>query len=199
MKGLFDTSLPQHWSATCYQEYCFDIAKEHFPKILHIIFNATALILNANKAQKVPVAMVFRKASQELIAAAICQYFPNEDPNVPGNFSLVWTFDEADIPSNAIIQSLDNAETHTFFRAVAGSKWNIEFESVGALIGLCNVTLNEIKKWLDENATESGEIGVEAEDVMIARVAVENGEKVYSIEPAPLIKQLIKNDAAIEK
>ena len=40
---------------------------------------------------------------------------------------------------------------------------------------------------------------VEQDAIFQARVAVENGEKVFAIEPAAEIKVLIKSDAMIEK
>lgn len=199
IKSVFDTSLPDHWSKSCFQEYQYDIAPEHFTKIMHIIFNATADMLNKSKVQKQPVVMSFNKLSGELIAAAICQYFENEDPNAPGNFTLVWTFDESDIPDNAAKIDFMNPDTYPFYRAWAGKKWNIEFNSVGDMVNLINLSLSETKKYLDENASETEEVGVEIEDIMTARVAVEDGVKVFAIEPAQLIKQLVKNDAAIEK
>ena len=59
--------------------------------------------------------------------------------------------------------------------------------------------LQQIYKWLDENAKEGEEVIVEQDGIFQARVAVENGEKVFAIEPAGEVKMLIKDDAAIEK
>ena len=55
-----------------------------------------------------------------------------------------------------------------------------------------------IKKWLDDNADESDTNGVELPGVIQFRVAVENGEKVFSAEPDGEIKQMVKDDKAIE-
>ena len=51
----------------------------------------------------------------------------------------------------------------------------------------------------NENASEKEEVGVELDGVFQARVAVEDGKKVFAIEPAGEIKVLIKDDASIEK
>lgn len=200
MKGLYDTSLPNNWSKKLYEEHYFDIAPEHFDKIASVLFEATAQILSNSKSKDKPVAMVFRKINNELLGAAICEYFANEeDTSKPGNYSLVWTFYEDDIPANAVIVDLNNAATHSFFRAVAGSKWNFEFDTVGDMIILLGSILEDTKKWLDENAKEGAEVGVEVEGIYQAMVSIENGEKIFAIVPDGLIKVLIKDDASIEK
>ena len=48
------------------------------------------------------------------------------------------------------------------------------------------------KKWLDNNAVDGEEVGVEMDGVFQASVAVENGEKVFSIVPDGEIKKIIK-------
>jgi len=56
-----------------------------------------------------------------------------------------------------------------------------------------------LRRWLDENAKENEVVSIEQDGVFEARVAVENGEKVFAIEPAGEVKIIIKDDAAIEK
>ena len=59
--------------------------------------------------------------------------------------------------------------------------------------------LVQLHKWLDENAKEDMVESIELDGVFTARVGVEDGVKVFSIEPHGEIKNLIKDDAAIEK
>ena len=71
--------------------------------------------------------------------------------------------------------------------------------SVESIYETTKYVLKTIRKWLDENAVDKEERGVELDGVFEARVAVEEGgEKVMSIEPAGEIKKLIKDDSAIE-
>ena len=52
-------------------------------------------------------------------------------------------------------------------------------------------------RW-DDNASDVEETGVKLEGVVQFRVVVEDGEKVFAIEPEGEIKQLIKDDSSIE-
>lgn len=199
MKKLVDTKLPDNFSKGIYEEHNFDLAPEHVDKISYTLFTATSNILNASKTKDRPTTFEFSKLDGQFVAGAIVQYFENEDPSKPGNWSLVWTFNEADIPENAKRLSIKSHESHNYFRAIAGDKWGIRFRHPEAIIVLMTYFLQTLFKWLDENAKENEEVGVEQDAVFQARVAVENGQKVFALEPAGEIKMLIKDDAAIEK
>lgn len=200
MKKLFDTSLPEMWSKGLFEEKCYDLAAEHMDKILYTLFTATGQLLNGAKSMERAAAFTFERMDNTLIAAAIVEYFVNEDnPDKPGNWSFVWTFDETDIPENALRISIKDPQTHSYFRSIAGDKWGLTFKDAGCLIVLQTYTLEQIYKWLDENASEKEEVGVSLDAVFQARVAVEGGVKVFALEPAGEIKELIKGDAMIEK
>ena len=196
---LFDTNLPSMYSKGLYEEKCSDLAPEHTDKIFDVIFTGTANLLNQAKSQSKPTAFTFRKVDSSLIAAAIVQFFPNDDKENPGNWNLVWTFDEKNIPEGSLIIDLSDTQTHSYFRAVAGEKYGMRFKGVSELVDCLIYALTTLKKWLDENAKENVEVSVELDGFFQARVAVENGEKVFAIEPDGEIKNLIKDDAAIEK
>jgi hypothetical protein len=72
------------------------------------------------------------------------------------------------------------------------------FKDVSAITEINRYLLVQIKKWLDENAKEGEEVGVEEPGIFQASVVVENGEKVFSLVPEGEIKKLIKDDSAIE-
>jgi hypothetical protein len=194
---LFETSLPQNYSKGLYEEKNYDLAPEH--KILYTVFTGVSELLNAFKNKEKPISFVFDRLDGSVIAAAICQYFPNEDDSKPGNWSLVWTFDESDIPENADRYSIVDERSHPFFRGIAGEKWGLKFKDISCLVTLTSYALEQIYKWLDENADSNNEVSVELESVFQARVAVEDGQKVFALEPAGEIKMLIKDDASIEK
>ena len=196
---LFDTNLPAMYSKGLYEEKCSDLAPEHMDKMFDVIFTGTANLLSQAKSKDKATAFTFRKIDGSLIAAAVVQYFENEDKKNPGNWSLVWTFDEADIPENSLLIDFSDTQTHSYFRAVAGEKYGMRFEGVAELVDCLVYALSTLKKWLDENAKENAETSIELDGFFQARVAVENGEKIFAIEPDGEIKNLIKDDAAIEK
>lgn len=198
--SIFDTSMPKSWSEEMMYEFEWDLRPEFLPKILECIFIATSEVLSSAKIIDKPVALVYRKANKEVVAAAIVQFFPNdEDPTKPGNWSLVWTFDEKDIPENAQIIEGTDPNVYVYFRAVAGSRFSFEYDALDVINVLNIASIGAVKKWLDENAKENDIICVEIENVFQARVAVEGGVKIFAIEPAGEVKMLIKDDAAIEK
>ena len=196
---LFDTQMPQMYSKALFEEKCTDLAPEHTGKMLDVVFTGTANLLNQAKSKDKATVFTFRKINGDLIAAAMVRFFENEDTNNPGNWSLVWTFDDADIPEGALVIDLSDSQTHSYFRAVAGEKYGMRFEDTAAMTDCLTYALIHVKKWLDENAKEGTEVSLEFDGFFQARVAIENGEKVFAIEPDGEIKNLIKDDAAIEK
>ena len=196
---LFDTNLPAMYSKGLFEEKNADLALEHTDKMFDTLFTGAANLLNQAKSMDKATALCFRNIDHSLIAASIVQFFPGETDDVPGNWSIVWTFDEADIPEGSTIIEFENPQTHSYFRAVAGEKYGMRFEGVSELVDCLTYALIQLKKWLDENAKEGAEVSVEQDGIFQARVGVENGEKVFALEMDGLVKQLVKSDSAIEK
>lgn len=196
---LFDTTLPMGFSKMLFEEKNYDLAAEHTDKIATVLFTAVAGILNGAKEKERPVAFTFDRLDGSIAAACIVRFFENEDPTKPGNWNMVWTFDESDIPEGSKLITIKDPLSHSFFRAIAGEKYGIKFKNPDCLVELFIGLLEQIRKWLDENAAADKEVCVELDSVFQARVAVEGGEKVFALEAAGEIKQLIKDDASIEK
>ncbi len=196
---LMETTLPSMYSKGLFEEKCMDLAPEHMDKMLDVLFTGVSNILAATKTKEHPVAFAFRKEDKSFIAAGMVQYFDAEDKNNPGNWSIVWTFDEADIPENALKMDLSDPQTHSYFIAVAGEKYGIQYKTDAALCVCLTYALIQLKKWLDENAKEGSEVELEMDGYFKARVAVENGVKVFALGIEAEVKNIIKDDAAIEK
>lgn len=196
---LFETNLPANYSRMLFEEKCLDLSPNHMDKMFDVIFTGVANLLNQSKSKEKATAFTFKKIDGSLVAAAIVQYFPNSDTSNPGNWSLVWTFDQNDIPTDALVIDFSDTQTHSYFRAVAGEKYGMRFEDQAALTDCLTSALIQLKKWLDENAKDGAETMIELDGFFQARVTVENGEKVFALEPNGEIKNLIKDDAAIEK
>ena len=199
IRELKETKIPQFYSTGLYSEAGYDLAQEHTDKILSVIVEGTTRCLADIKSKDFPVAFVFEEANKTFIAAAIVEYFPNEDDATkPGNWNYSWTFNKEDIPENARICTPYDNELATYFRSVANTKFSMGFDSVESMGDIFRYLLKTIIKYLDDNASESEENGVKLDGVIQFRVAVEDGKKVMSAEPDGEIKQLIKDDAAIE-
>ena len=199
------TSIPQVVSNGLYKEIGYEFAAEHIDKLLTtIVFGVTECISDI-KNKETPVAFVINEPNDEFIIAAICQYFPNEDDaSAPGNWSYTWTFDKDDIPENAKICSLYDNEYSIYFRNIAASKFSMGFHKAEYCGDMGRYLMKMIKRWLTDNAgkaDDNGELidGTELAGVIQFRTAVENDEVVISAEPDGEVKQMIKDDAAIEK
>ena len=196
---LFDTNLPAMYSKVLYEEKNADLAAEHTDKIIDVTFTATAVFLNVVKKKNKPAALTFNALDKTVVAAAVIQYFENDDKKKPGNWNLFFTFNEDDIPKDATVYSINDPQIHPYFRSCAGEKYHFTYNNPETIIHLPVTVFEQLKKWLDENAKEGEEVTIEQDGVFQARVAVEGGEKVFAIEPDGEIKVLIKDDAAIEK
>lgn len=193
-----DTKIPNIYSTGLYSEKGYDISWEHTNKVLDVIINGVTECLADIKSKDYPVVFMFKEGEKNFIAAAIVEYYKNEDETKPGNWNYSWTFNEEDIPENAQIKDPYDIKLASYFRAVGLNKYSMEFDKV-EYQGDCFVyLLKVIKKYLDDNATEGEENGAKIDGLVQFRVAVEDGEKVMSIEVDGEIKQLIKDDAAIE-
>ena len=198
IKNLFDTKLPFNWTERCSQELNYSVAEAHYDKIVYVIFKAVTGLLSNAKSKSEPTTFVFDNMGKE-VANATVQYFADEDDTAAGTWSIVWSFDSEDIPANAKKIFLTNVDTHPYFNGAGTAKYGLSFYSDGDLVAIVNVTLEELKKYLEENAKEGEVVGVEVPNVVQARVTVENGVKVFAIEPAGEIKMDIKDDSVSEK
>lgn len=161
-------------------------------------FAATGDVLRGIKALDKPAAFIFRDSADQMIVAAIVKHIPSEDEEHPeGNWSYVWTFDPEDITEDMIIADINNESNANTFVVRGGEKWGMEYLP-GTVVPIHTTFFKVLKDWLLTNAKEDEEMEIELENVFLARAAVEDGEKIISIEPLGKMVQLIKDDAELE-
>lgn len=197
---LKDTPIPKNYSTGLYHEKGYDLAADHTNKVLEVLVLGVTECLASLKSKEYPVAYTFTESNGEFIAAAIVQYFANEDdPTKPGNWNYSWTFDKEDLPEGNFREIPSNdIDRLSFFRAVGMTKYGMVFEQPDYAGDLFRYLLTVIKNYLNDNASEAEEKAVKYDGLIQFRVAVEDGEKVMSIEVDGEVKQIIKDDAAIE-
>jgi hypothetical protein len=199
MINLMESQIPQNYQTGIYNEKGYELAPEHVDKIADVLFSGVTDCLADIKSKDIPVAFIFEQNNQDFIAGALVQFIPNEDDSTKaGSWSYVWTWYKEDIPSNARLIRATDIEMSVYFRGTGMRKYGLQWEDVNAINECCRYLLSKIKSWLDENAVDGEEVGVELKGVFQASVAVENGEKVFSIVPDGEIKKMIKDDSAIE-
>lgn len=199
MIKLMESQIPQNYSTGLYSEKDYDLSADHTNIVADILFTGVAQCLGDVKDRKFPSAFVFEANNKDFIAAAIVQYFENkDDPSKPGNWSYTWTWYKDDVPANSKIYRTTQQELSSYFRGVSQGKYGMAFKDVAGITEVNRYLLVQIKKWLDENAKEGEEVGVEEPGIFQASVVIEDGEKVFSLVPEGEIKKLIKDDSAIE-
>ena len=197
LQQLKDTKIPTIYQTGLYNEKNMNVSWEHTDKVLDVLVHGTTECLSNIKSKDYPVAFVFREQNEEFIAAAIIEFFEGKGDEV-GNLSYTWTFNESDIPEKARKISPYDQEFLSFFRSSAFSKYGMLFDAPDYAGVMFNYLLSVIKKYLLDNASETEEWGVKLDGVIQFRVVVENGEKLLSAEADGEIKQIVKDDAAIE-
>ena len=197
MKKLMESTIPENYSASLDKQQ-LEVSPNHTDKIAVILFTAVSNCLKVVKDKDKQVAFKFSDLKGDLIAAALVEFHKSDDKDNPGNWSYVWTFDEKDIKPDAYVLSMNSTEVHQYFVAVASSKYNMAFEGANYIVQVTNEFLETLKRWLTDNASDKQEEGVILDGVFQARVAIEDGEVVKSIEVIGETKALIKGDGDIE-
>ena len=131
---LSETSMPQNYSKGLLEDKLYDIAPDHTGKFGYILFHGVANLLAANKDKNKPVAFILNRMDGKVVAVAILQFFEGADKNTPGNWNLVWSFDENDVPADAKKIFLKDPNTHPFFVTVAANRYSMEFKTSSAII-----------------------------------------------------------------
>ena len=199
MIKLMESQIPQNYATGIYNEKGYELGAEYTDKIVDVLFTGVTDCLADVKKQDHPTAFVFEQNTKDFIVAAVVQVLPNEDDATkPGSWSYIWTWYKDDVPSNATLVRCTDIEMSVYFRSIATRKYGIQWKDVDAIHECCRYLILQIKKWLDNNAVEGEVVGVEEEGLFQASVAIENGEKVYSIVPDGEMKKMIKDDSMIE-
>ena len=199
VKDFKDSSVPQSYSMGAYSEMNYNVANQHVWKVLDTMIHGTTEILRDIKSQEQPVAYIYTKGDTFLIGAYV-EFFPNEDdPTKPGNWTYTWTFDETDIPENARRVTSYDATYLSYFRTYGANKHDMYAKTSDMNGDLNGYMIVMIRKWLDENASESDVVVLRLDGIVDFKVQVENGEKIFACIQDGEITQRIKDDANIEK
>ena len=200
LKKFKESNVPQIFSSGLYAEKQYNIGQEHVWKILDIMVNGVAEVLKNVKSKEHPVVFIFKNVD-DFQLACIVEYFPGADEGKPGNWSMTWTFNEEDVPTeedHARYITPFDADMTSIFWTYGINHHDVAFKHAEYQGTTFNYLVKLIKKWLDENASETEVVGLELPGVVTFKVQIENGEKFFSCEVDGEIKQIIKDDASIE-
>ena len=176
-------------------------------RIVKAFFASSAAYLSKVKVTKSDeaVALVLSDITGNFKFAGIVEYHENKDnPDEPGNWSYVMTFDP---------KTLDNLEKNKnvkkllyssdafkgVFDKVSYDIAGIQFQHQTYMFDACVLVVDTLLQVLDREAKEGEVVDIELPGYFTASVSVEDGEKVFAITPDGHMKQIIKDDTALDK
>lgn len=193
-----DTSIAQMYSETLggmSPSYVVGANVSHM--IYEILMTSMSDYLKLVSSTNDKVALSFEDAAGNMYFAGLVQHHKGED-DMPGNFSYTITTDKEDLEGFKVY-TVSDPNYLQLVSATAHSMHGMIFHVQSHIIVLFNQAAKTLLDWLDVNASDKEEKTVKLDGFFTASVAVEDGEKVFSIVPDGAMKRLIKNDASIEK
>lgn len=176
-------------------------------RVMKSFFAATAAYLSRMKVSKADeaVALVLTDVSGNFKFGSVVEYHENEEnPDEPGNWSLVMTFNEEDITNleakKTVKKLLYGGDAFkSVFDKVAYDVGAIEFQHEAYMYDACLLVIDTLIQILDREADPNNVVDIECPGYFTASVSVEFGEKVFAITPDGHLKAIIKDDVALEK
>ncbi len=176
-------------------------------RITKAFFAATSAYLSKVKVTKSDeaVALVLTDISGNFKFASIVEYHENNDnPDEPGNWSYVMTFDSATLDnlekSKTVKKLLYSSDAFKgVFDKVSYDIAGIQFEHQGYMFDACMLVVDTLVQVLDREAKDGEIVDIELPGYFTASVSVEDGEKVFAITPDGHMKQIIKDDTALDR
>ena len=176
-------------------------------RINKAFFAASAAYLSKVKVSKSDeaVALVLTDVSGNFKFAGIVEYHENkENPDEPGNWSYVMTFNPKTLDNiekkkglKKLLYSSDDFKA--VFDKVAYDVAAIQFQHQTYMFDACLLTIDTLLQVLDREAKENEIVDIELPGYFKATVSIEDGEKVFAITPDGHMKQIIKDDVALDK
>ena len=200
---LNDCSLTGELRAHLKDEYSMLVPEYIINNVYQSLFQSCALMVKYHSDKKYrKIGFSFKDINGEFIFGTILTFTPPEDEESEdgGNWNLDMTFNKDDMEEcdNSLDNFSDvyftilNTQMYSQFRGHCASNRDLSI-----IISEC---MKAILNFLDSNSNETNEdVSLEMDDVFMATVGFENGRKVYTITPGAAIKQIVKNDDAVEK
>ena len=176
-------------------------------RIVKAFFASSAAYLSKVKVSKTDeaVALVLTDVAGNFKFAGIVEYHENKDnPDEPGNWSYVMTFDPKTLDniekSKSLKKLLYSSDAfNAIFDKVAYDVAAIQFQHQTYMFDACLLVVDTLLQVLDREAKEGEIVDIELPGYFTASVSVEDGEKVFAVTPDGHMKQIIKDDTALDK
>ena len=173
-------------------------------RIVKAFFASTAAYLSKVKQSKEDeaTALILSDLTGIFKFAAIVE-FHNGDGDAD-NWSFTMTFNEDDLKDiekkKVLKKHLYSTEMFkSVFDKVAYDIAAIEFQHESYMFDACQLVIDTLIQILDREAKVGETVDVEMPGYFIASVSVEGDEKIFGIVPDGHMKEIIKDDTALEK
>ena len=185
---LLETSIPANYSEIV-KAMGFRIEPIYVDRLFNAGFTSVAHFLQLTKT-KGKVALKLTDENNTFLFAAIVLYVPAEN-KMPASYTFEITFDEDDI-ENAQVYEMEDNEFKKILNNVSFSSAGMRFKNDNGLLYTYKFLFKSLVDWLKTN---DGKI---EHDTFTAISEVEGEERLMSIVPDGVTKQLVKGDATEE-
>lgn len=200
-KKFKESPIPEDFSKVLSKQSLL-LGPQHSYRVAVVMLTGISNYLGAVKNYQVPKGVIIRSSSNEFLAGAIVEYFPNEaDPTNPssGRWDYSWTCYEDDMKGVDCINFTENSAILVYFTSAANNLYNMKFASPDVCVACIITMLEMILNWVKDNASQTDPAVLVLENCFKATGVVENGKLVMSIVPDGAMKVLIKDDSAIQE
>lgn len=197
---LKESTIPSELKASLATNCIIDWEPLDTEPIYVCLFTAIAKYLGINKSVDAgKVALRFDDYKGNMMMAAIVTYTPNEDPAMPGNWSLEFTFDPDDVKGINPVHGSNDMSFHMVMADVTLKIMASKFKNITMEDGIIKNAVETLVACLDRNATPEAAYEIEVPDYFTASVVVDaDGHKHMAIEPSAKLSRIVKGDADIE-
>lgn len=193
--NLEETRIPNLFYTEMYQKENQEIGEHMVPKCYDSLFMAMARFLAFKKTKDNKVAIIVRDLKNNFKMAMVIEYHKgeNEETQDKGNWSIILTFDPADVESATKYYTTDsdfNYMLATVTREMHGFKYS-QGQTVPKIVELL---VELLINWLNEEARPGEEVVLELPGYFVAQVEVDGDKKILGITPGENIKNVVKGD-----
>lgn len=179
-------------------------------RVMHLLFDAITQFLAKVKSTEKPVGFIAEDINQNPLFAAKVEYFKNSNEDMPGNWAYTFTFNPGEDLKDAVVYRMSGNEFKEIALAIAEHSYGFSFnsEEINDVLDSKRILINyilafaakTIKDWVDQNSVSSEPVTTEIRGkVIIDAMVDQDGRKVASITPSGELKNIIKDDSAIEE
>lgn len=193
---LQETTIPMNFG-TKMMENGWEWDTNDTEPMYHIILQSLTSFLSLIKSKETKTAIKVTDLKGNTKLMACVTYHPNEDEEMPGNWSYEMSF--TDIEGAENIFNITDTQFQKISGKVAMNLYGFQFMDAVVQQLIFETGADCIKEWLDVNAAEGQQVDIECDGYFIASVGIEENEKVFSIVPDGAMKRIIKDDAMLEQ